>query len=212
MRNKRIPSKQAFRANISKEEVLKFPTETFHGSIIIVDKKEDVPKAIAHLKKHTFVGLDTETRPSFSAGITRNVSLIQISTESDCFLFRVNKTGLTQELIDFLEDDAIYKIGLSLKDDIRAISKIQKFHPKGFVELQKICPAYGIKELGLQRIYGILFKKYLSKGQRLSNWEADILSPAQQNYAALDAWATLAIYFKLLSKSNPNPINFGIIE
>ncbi|MDE6575037.1 MAG: hypothetical protein K2L84_06875, partial [Muribaculaceae bacterium] len=32
------------------------------------------------------------------------------------------------------------------------------------------------------------------KSQRLTNWEAETLTPPQQAYAALDAWACLRIY------------------
>ena len=34
----------------------------------------------------------------------------------------------------------------------------------------------------------------ISKGQRLTNWEADVLTDSQKKYAALDAWACLRIY------------------
>ncbi len=37
-------------------------------------------------------------------------------------------------------------------------------------------------------------KKKISKSQRLSNWEADVLSDGQKQYAATDAWACLNIY------------------
>ena len=43
-------------------------------------------------------------------------------------------------------------------------------------------------------IYAILFKEKISKSQRLSNWEADVLSDGQKQYAATDAWACLNIY------------------
>ena len=38
-----------------------------------------------------------------------------------------------------------------------------------------------------------------SKSQQLSNWEADTLSDAQQTYAAIDAWACVKIYNRLMS-------------
>ena len=38
-----------------------------------------------------------------------------------------------------------------------------------------------------QKIYAILFQKKISKGQRLTNWEADVLTDSQKKYAALDA-------------------------
>ena len=56
----------------------------------------------------------------------------------------------------------------------------------------------------LQRIFAIVFGQRISKGQRLSNWEAIELTNAQQNYAATDAWACLKIYNELIgNKFNP---------
>ena len=37
----------------------------------------------------------------------------------------------------------------------------------------------------------------ISKAQRLSNWEAQALTPAQQLYAATDAWICREIYLRL---------------
>lgn len=37
-------------------------------------------------------------------------------------------------------------------------------------------------------------EKKITKRQRVSNWEAEELSDAQKNYAAIDAWACLKIY------------------
>lgn len=51
-----------------------------------------------------------------------------------------------------------------------------------------------IQDKSLQKIYAILFKEKISKSQRLSNWEADVLSDGQKQYAATDAWACLNIY------------------
>ena len=52
----------------------------------------------------------------------------------------------------------------------------------------------GIADAALAKIYGIIFGKRISKSQRLSNWEADELTPAQQHYASLDAMACIEIY------------------
>ena len=53
------------------------------------------------------------------------------------------------------------------------------------------------QDKSLQKIYGILFSEKISKSQRLSNWEADVLTDAQKQYAATDAWACLNIYHLL---------------
>jgi ribonuclease D len=62
---------------------------------------------------------------------------------------------------------------------------------------------YGIQDLSLQKLYANIFGQKISKSQRLSNWEADILTEQQKLYAATDAWACVMLYQELLNmKSN----------
>ncbi len=42
-----------------------------------------------------------------------------------------------------------------------------------------------------------MFGQKISKGQRLTNWEADVLTEGQKLYAATDAWACLRLYREL---------------
>ena len=74
-----------------------------------------------------------------------------------------------------------------------------QFTPGNFVELQKVVKKYGIEDQSLQKIYAIVLGKKISKGQRLSNWEADHLTESQQLYAATDAWSCIKIYEALQS-------------
>ena len=60
------------------------------------------------------------------------------------------------------------------------------------------------------RIYAILFAEKISKRAQLSNWEAATLTPAQQCYAALDAYACLRIYHRLESEPMPLLHHFGL--
>ena len=68
------------------------------------------------------------------------------------------------------------------------------FNQQNCIELQDYVRQFGIQDKSLQKIYAILFKEKISKSQRLSNWEADVLSDGQKQYAATDAWACLNIY------------------
>ena len=52
-------------------------------------------------------------------------------------------------------------------------------------------------ELGLQKIFAIIFGKKISKSQQLTNWENSHLTSEQARYASTDAWATLSIYLAL---------------
>lgn len=124
---------------------------------------------------------------------------MQISTESHCYLFRLNKTGITDSLRRFIENPGITKVGLSLKDDFMVMHRSDEFTPGSFIDLQTYVSRYHISDMSLQRIYAILFGERISKHQRLSNWEADTLTDNQQAYAAIDAWACLRIYRHLKS-------------
>lgn len=73
------------------------------------------------------------------------------------------------------------------------------FTPAGFVELQTFVKPYRIADNSLQKIYGVIFNERISKNQRLTNWEAKELTPGQQAYAALDAWACQKIYNHLVA-------------
>jgi ribonuclease D len=190
---------------ISKEEINQLPVVSFPGEIVLVDKPEMVAPAIDELRKNLVVGIDTETKPSFKSGTSNKVSLLQLSELERCFLFRLNLIDFPQELQDFLNDENIKKVGLSLHDDFRLLNKRQNFHPANFVDIQNIAKSYGIMELSLQKIYAIIFGKKISKSQRLSDWEKPQLTEKQLRYAATDAWASLQIYLQLMNEPQLTP-------
>ncbi len=191
MKNKMI----TLRNKISKQQVAEMPKENFPGRIFVVYTETDARKAVKYLNTHSIVGVDTETRPSFRRGKMHNVALLQISTHDTCFLFRLNHLGLPDFLDEFLRNNVL-KVGLSLRDDFAMLRKRNQgdLREGNWVELQDYVPRFGIEEKSLQKIYALLFGKKISKAQRLSNWEAEVLTEAQQLYAATDAWACVEIY------------------
>ncbi len=130
------------------------------------------------------------------------MALMQLSTDDRCFLFRLNKMGLSRALCNFLQDPSVMKVGLSVHDDFNVMRRsVFELSPQGFVELQTYVKSFHISDISLQKIYAILFGEYMPKSQRLTNWEADELTQNQQAYAAMDAWACLRIY-KYLKSGN----------
>ena len=182
-------------SKIDKKIVVGLPKAVFPGRIFVVHTEAEARKAVDYLNTHVLVGVDTETRPSFRKGASNKVALLQISTYDTCFLFRLNYLGLPDFLEEFLQNDVL-KIGLSLKDDFAVLRKRNQQDPRlgNWVELQDYVPHFGIEEKSLQKIYALLFGQKISKSQRLSNWENDTLTEAQQLYAATDAWACVRIY------------------
>ena len=200
-----------FNPSITKDEIALLPIEEFKERIIVIETEEDAEKAVRYLSDFDVVGFDTETRPNFRKGSSNKVALMQISTYEVCFLFRLNIIGIPDSLSEFLLNPAIQKIGLSLKDDFNAIRKRCEIDPLGFIDLQSYVVRFGITDASLQKIYAILFGKKISKGQRLTNWEAETLTINQQKYASLDAWACLLIY-EVLYTEETSPAFFPFTE
>lgn len=198
---------------IDKDALKALPKAKCLVPIHVIDKAEQVAPAVQRLQQYGIIGLDTETKPSFVPGKRNQVALLQLSTTEECFLFRLNRIGMPRELVGLLESPGILKIGLSLGDDCRSLARLGQFEAKGFVELQQLAPAYGMLEAAsLQKIYAIMFGEYISKSQRMSNWEARNLKPEQESYAALDAWASLRIYLRLMEHPQPHPAQFALLH
>ncbi len=183
-----------FPNKIDKSELADKPRVAFDGIVEEIDTEEKALKAIETLSKEKVVGFDTETRPSFTRGVAHKIALLQLSTDRNAFLFRLNKMGIPDCVAEFLSDPSVIKVGISIKDDFHSLDSRRKMTPAGFVELQDYCGEMGIEERGLQKLYCLLFKERISKNQQLSNWEIDSLTESQRQYAAIDAWACLRIY------------------
>ena len=186
-----------FQPTIPKEEIAALPPITFEGEIMVVDTPQKVLEACSHLSKQTVLGFDTESRPSFQKGTVNRIALLQLSTEKICFLFRLNKIPLDKTILKILESKSILKIGLAVSCDMHELGTLHKLRPKGFIDLQKVAPEYGITDQSLIKIAAIVLGRRISKAQRLSNWEAVKLTEAQKVYAATDAWVCAEIYKKL---------------
>lgn len=198
-------SDTGFTISITKEQLATLPIEEFDGQITVVETLPAVSEALKEIRHAGTVGFDTETKPSFRKGQLNKVSLMQVSTADHCYLFRINKTGLCPEIVSFLEDPGVKKVGLSLKDDFLVLHRLAQFEPAGFIDLQETVREFTITDASLQKIYAIIFNRRISKSQRLSNWEAPVLTVSQQSYASIDAWACLRIHSALTShRFNPD--------
>lgn len=177
-----------------KKDIQNLPRALFDGKIVTVISERETSAAVRYLLSQKIIGIDTETRPSFKKGRSYQVALLQVSTHDTCFLFRLNRTGLTPPLKTLMEDCSVLKVGLSLHDDFRMLNRREAFTPGRYIELQQEVKKLGIQDMSLQKIYANIFGEKIAKNQQLSNWEADALSEAQQRYAATDAWACIKIY------------------
>jgi len=183
-----------FKETITKEEINDLPLRYFEGDIIVVDKFWKAKEAAKILERHSVIGFDTETRPSFKKGVVNKVALLQLSTHGHAFLIRLNMLGLPSVIKKILTNPHIIKSGVAIHDDIKALKEIKSFSPGGFIELQDHVKDFGIRNFSLKKLSAIVLGFRISKSQQLSNWEALNLTEGQKIYAATDAWVSLRIY------------------
>ena len=189
-----------FNKFVSKDEIKNYSIEKFTGKIHVIDKENSVLAAYSFLKKQKILGFDTESKPTFKKGVSSHVSLIQFSTNDQAFLFRINKIGFNEKLIDIISDKKIKKIGIAIFDDIKALQKIKCFESNSIIDLNQLALNLGFESIGAVKLSILILGFAISKSVRLSNWERENLSISQLEYAATDAWICNMIYKKLLNE------------
>ncbi len=192
----------SFASTISNEDVAQLEPVRFDGRIVVVETVRDLLRACEVLSAQKIIGFDTETRPSFTSGMMNKVALLQLSTDDVCFLIRLNKVPLDKALIAILQNENIAKVGAAVQNDIAALNALRRFKARGFIDLQNEVGRFGIEDRSLRKLSGIIIGKKVSKAQRLSNWEAQTLTPQQQQYAATDAWVCIELLRRLQAAEN----------
>ncbi len=193
----------AFASSITVEEIEALEIATFPGEITVVPSAHcpEFVQAMEYLGAQDVIGFDTETKPCFVPKVPRNkMAILQLSGPDKAYIFRLQQVGVPPKLAALLGNAKILKIGAAVHDDIRGLQEYRKFIPKGFVDLQRLAPTYGIEEKSVRKMAAIILKKRVSKSQQLSNWESSHLSEAQLRYAAVDAWICREMYFKLYAE------------
>jgi ribonuclease D len=194
-----------FEKSISKEEIHELPLTSFDKEIYVIEEEEQILEAVEYLRMQSILGFDTETKPAFKKGQKHNVALLQLATNEKAFLFRLNKIRFNGPIRKILADSTIVKVGVAIRDDLKALNNKNAFVPQSFIELQEMVKKYGIQSFSLQKLSAIILGIRISKSKRLSNWEAETLNEAQQKYAATDAWVAYEVYKKLINSKTIAP-------
>ncbi|NJM25195.1 MAG: 3'-5' exonuclease domain-containing protein 2 [Bacteroidia bacterium] len=188
---------RAIATSITHEEVNSLPLNSFSGKVVLIKEPEKLATVFEEVQQHAVAGFDTETRPSFKRGQLYQVSLLQIAIPDKVYLIRLNKTGITDEIVRFLQVPTMIKSGVGVHDDIRALQKLKRFAPDGFVDLAVLAKKAGLQVESVKKLAALLLGFRISKSSQTSNWDADVLTQKQIEYAATDAWVCLELYRKL---------------
>lgn len=194
-----------FDRRMSRDEINACPMERWTGPVSVVQNRDGLAAAMDRLAGQNLLGFDTETRSAHAKGESYPPALLQLAGESEVFLFQLKHLGLAEPLRRILAEPAIIKVGVGLDYDLRELHKLSPFKPAGFVDLGHHARKAGIKNLGLRGLSAVLLGFRISKGEKISNWARDELTPRQIQYAATDAWVGRAIYLALQRAMDREP-------
>jgi ribonuclease D len=185
---------------LTPNDIALLPLIRFTGSIHLIRSLSDWNRMLTILDQVSFLGLDTEKKPSFRKGEYHPVSLLQIATENDAFIVQLKFFKRDWSPVEqFLSSPQWTKIGLAFHDDLKDLQKLGPFIPQNFVNLDQLAKEQGYTQTGLRSLVASLLKSRLSKTHQKSNWAQDPLAPEQLLYAATDAWVCLKLFPHLSS-------------
>lgn len=185
---------------ISKTEINQLPLIRWTGEIQILESIDQMSAAVEKLAGEAVLGFDTETRPSFNKGEYYPPALIQLSSADCVYLFRINRTQTLAPLRPILESATPLKVGVAIKDDVKALRKMEDFQADGFVEINDITQPLGYTNRSLRALAALLMHGRISKAAQVSNWARAQLDSKQIHYAATDAWISRELYCRAIAE------------
>ena len=99
----------------------------YDGKIVVINTPAQAESAVDYLLAQPVLGLDTETRPSFTKGKHYKCSLLQVANQSICFLFRLNYIGMCPAIARLLGDKTVTKVGLAWNNDLLGLRELGEF-------------------------------------------------------------------------------------
>jgi len=197
-----LAAQMVYKKEISKEELALLPHGKYQGEIELITDKIKANKALEELMHCSIIGMDTEARPAFRKGQSFPVSLVQLASDKKVYLFRTLQTGKLPLLEELLQHSDITKVGIAVHDDLKDISRRLAYTAQNVVDLNIMAQEKGFKNIGARKLSALVLNIRISKAQQVSNWENRVLTKAQIDYAATDAWLCREIYLRLLKTSS----------
>ena len=158
----------------------------------------------------SFLGFDTEVRPTFKAGeALRGPDVVQFSTGACAFVFQMHVAGGEALVREVLAAPGVVKVGFDLRSDQKQLMRRLGVHAQPLLDLDFVFRARGYpKSIGVKAAIALLFNKRLMKSKRVttSNWSNRTLEPRQLLYAANDAYAAWAVLDALGLAAHELPI------
>lgn len=166
--------------------------------ITLVSTAAQAEDAADQLLRAPAWGFDTESRPTFEAGVaSEGPHVVQLATLDRAFVFQLHEARCRAVTGELLAHPGVVKAGFGLHDDKRRITHKLGVEPQDVLDLDTVFRQRGYRrQMGIKAAVAVLFGRRFLKSKRAatSNWAQRQLTESQLLYAANDAWAALRVY------------------
>jgi len=157
---------------------------------------EETRATLAAFAQQEIVGLDTETYWDFRTQQNR-LSLLQLAAPTGEVVVIDALTAGIEAARPLIENPDVWMAAHNARFD-DGVLRGWGFAPTGFVDTLRLARrTLRLHSFGLAAVAEHLFGLTLDKSHQRSNWRRRPLSPAQLDYAALDAQVALQVYQQL---------------
>ncbi|KAL6540708.1 hypothetical protein OROMI_024591 [Orobanche minor] len=166
---------------------------------------------VESIHRHSLiVGLDIEWRPSFNRYINNPAATLQLCVGGRCLIFQlIHCPSIPKSLTDFLANPNCTFVGIGIDSDLEKLQEDYEFgYNTNTVDLRGLAAdKYGqsdLKRSGLKSLAKVVLDKDVEKPKRItmSRWDYQWLTPAQVQYACVDAFVSFEIARILNSSSS----------
>ena len=165
--------------------------------ITCVATAEEAARAHAAIRRHGWLGFDTESRPTFvKHEAATGPHTLQLASANEAWVFQLHDAGCRALAAELLADASLTKVGFGLAGDRTQIRARLAVEPLALLDLDAVFRQRGYRQsVGVKTAVAIVFGQRFvkSRKQTTSNWASRTLSEGQLRYAANDAWAALRV-------------------
>jgi len=107
---------------------------------------------------------------------------------------------LFPSLVEVLQSPHIHKVGSATAIDAKRLQdEFPGLTVKGVVDVQHLPIYRRCRPKKLAALVSLFFNVRINKDEQVTDWEQSNLTVEQIAYAATDAWASLVVYWRLMS-------------
>ncbi|XP_065023110.1 3'-5' exonuclease-like isoform X4 [Musa acuminata AAA Group] len=175
---------------------VRYPTMAYRGSIIYCRTAPEVEQASMELLN--------KIRSMKQCEAPRKAAVMQICLENArCYVMHIIHSGIPPGLKCLLEDTVSVKVGVCIANDAWKMTNDYNVCVEPLEDLSSLANLKlgGVpKRWSLASLTEMITCKQLEKPKkiRMGNWEADVLSKEQLQYAATDAFVSWHLYQQIL--------------